>query len=252
VEITGDMVEERHRAIVKEVEGDGRATANTIMKMFSAIYNYIAPEDAPPNPTIRLKKRWLWHHVPAREGMVGGDRMAAFYRAVDSLENKVSRDYLLLLLFTGMRRAEAAGLTWHQVDLTAKMIRLPAAQTKAGRRLDLPMSDFVFTLLKKRKAIGDAGWVFPANSKSGHVESTQHPLRLVAKATGISVTAHDLRRDFASAAANAGVDLFTLKALLNHSIGRGITEGYVKIMIPQMLDGMQKATDRLKAWCRMP
>jgi integrase len=42
---------------------------------------------------------------------------------------EVARDYLLLLLFTGMRRGEAAAFRWDDVDFGLRVIRLPAART---------------------------------------------------------------------------------------------------------------------------
>src|SRR5262249_22280510 len=97
------------------------------------------------------------------------------------LDNQVARDYLLLLLFTGMRRGEAAMLRWDDVDFALRVIRLPAARTKAGRKLDLPMTDIVSGLLAARRSVGrDAsGFVFPANSGSGHIEEPRFALRFV-------------------------------------------------------------------------
>ena len=91
----------------------------------------------------------------------------------------------------GLRRLEAAALRWEEIDLGAKVIRLPALRTKAGRALDLPMTDLVFDLLRARRAIGDTKFVFPSNSRSGHIMEPKFPLRMVAEATGIEVSAHD-------------------------------------------------------------
>jgi hypothetical protein len=46
--------------------------------------------------------------VPMRVGMVSPDRLPDFYREVIALPNSIQRDYLLLLLFTGMRNGETA------------------------------------------------------------------------------------------------------------------------------------------------
>jgi len=35
---------------------------------------------------------------------------------------------------------ETATLTWDDIDLKARIIRVPSARTKSGRKLDLPMS----------------------------------------------------------------------------------------------------------------
>jgi hypothetical protein len=54
------------------------------------------------------------------------------------------------------------------------------------------MSDFVRDLLVARRALGNDGdWVFGADSRSGHIAEPKFPLALVAKATGITVSAHD-------------------------------------------------------------
>ncbi len=47
------------------------------------------------------------------------------------------------------------------MDLNQRVIRLPATRTKAKRKLELPMSDFVRDLLVARRALGNAAFVFP-------------------------------------------------------------------------------------------
>ena len=136
-----------HRAkaeAAKAREGySGKASANAAMRTLRAIYNYAADRDdtLPRNP-VRLKRQW--HRVAPRERNIKPDEMPAFYKAVTALANPIGRDYLLLVLFTGLRRSEAAGLRWDDIDLKAKTLSIPAARTKAKRKLDLPLTDFVY------------------------------------------------------------------------------------------------------------
>jgi integrase len=129
---------------------NGAATANGVFRVLRALWNFAADRDDTlgRNPVGRLKDQW--YPVPKREGLVKGDQLADFYRAIDALPNEVTKDYLLLLLFTGMRRGEAASLRWEDVDFGLRVIRLPAKRTKSGRKLDLPMTDFVHGLLVAR------------------------------------------------------------------------------------------------------
>jgi integrase len=53
-------------------------------------------------------------------------------------------------------------------------------------------------------------------------------LEQVAKVGGKQVTAHDLRRTYASFAERAGAPFVTLRTLLNHSTRANVTAGYVR------------------------
>jgi len=169
----------------------GEVAANNAIKIVRVLWNYAADRapDIGANP-VRLRK--LWYPVKARTGHLGAEDLPKFYNAVMDLNNAVGRDYLLLLLFTGLRRREAAGLRWADVDLKAKTLRIP--QTKSNRPLTLPLSDFVHDMLVARRAFGNAEFVFPAASKSGHIAEPKFFLAQVAKAGGARVSVHDLRR----------------------------------------------------------
>jgi integrase len=255
--ITRDMVEDRLKKIAKDIaertDHSGHAAANSAMRALRAIYNFTADRAPPSNPLppnpVKLKKVWL--PLVPRTRSVKAEELPKFYKAVTALPSAVARDYILLLLFTGLRRREAAALRWEEVDLKAKVIRLPAVRAKAGRKLDLPMSDVVYKLLAARRKIGDAGWVFPASSASGHIEEPKFPLKLVADATGIRVSAHDLRRTFITAAESTDMSVLALKALVNHSLGKDVTEGYVVMDAERLREPAQRVADRLKKLCGM-
>jgi integrase len=248
--ITGDMVEERHRAIVAEI-GKGKryagtTTANGAMRVLRVLWNFIAERtpDLGPNPVRRLKRQW--YKEERRERMVSTDELRAFYAAVRALPNPVARDYLLLLLFTGLRRTEAATLRWTDVDLTERVIRLPARRTKAKRKLDLPMSDFVHDLLVARRGLGDAVFVFPSSGKGGHIVEPRDPLDA---ATGIRISAHDLRRTFITVAESTDISPLAIKALVNHDLGDDVTSGYILMETKRLREAAQRVADRLKASC---
>jgi integrase len=248
-EITSAMVEARHKRIGEEY---GEATANATMRSLRAWFNDAADKypEVVANP-VRLKRKWF--KIARRERHVSADQLPRFYDAVNKLENPVARDYILLLLFTGLRREEAASLTWRDIDHAAKVIRLPALRTKAKRKLDLPMSDFVARLLSARRKLGDAEYVFPAHGKRGYISEPAHPLGLVASATNINVSAHDLRRTFAKAAIAAGIHTLELKALLNHAVGENgdVTADYVILSENDLRGPVQRVADVLKRWCKV-
>jgi len=246
-EITPDMVEERHAAIGKAA---GPAAANGTMRAFRAVWNFALDRDGalPANPVRRLKRAWF--DTPPRTRMVNTDDLPRFAAAVDELPNRTAADFLRLLLLTGLRRREAAALRWEEVDLTARVIRLPATRTKARRKLDLPMSSYVRDLLISRRAIGnDNGWVFGADSRSGHIEEPRFALAIIAKATGIVVSSHDLRRTFVTVAEGADISPLALKALVNHALGNDVTSGYIQMASERLREPAQRVCDRLMELC---
>jgi integrase len=262
--ITPDMVEERHREIQAEVakrrklydaehflSKPGGHTANKVFNIFGILWNFVADRDAtmPQNPTRRLRQARF--KEPRRERMVETDQLPAFYKAVDALPNPIAADAIKLILFTGLRRNEALGLRWSpEIDFQQRVIRLRAARTKAGRKLDLPMSSFVRELLVARRAIGDErGWVFPGNSKMGHFTDFEGIFIQIAQATGIRVSAHDLRRSYLTVAESCDVSPFVLKALVNHTLGGGNTEGYIVMAAERLREPAQRVCDRMMELC---
>jgi integrase len=253
-EIDNEMVRRRHEEIAEAVKkggrGTGGATSNGVMRALRAVYFSAAESlhDLPPNP-VRLKKSWF--PTPRRERMVRPDELPAFYKAVDELPSRTASDYIKLLLFTGLRRVEAAGLRWSEIDLAERVIRLPAGRTKANRKLDLPMSDYVRDLLIARRAIGrDGAFVFPGDSRSGHLVEPSAHFGLIAKVSGIRVSAHDLRRTFITVASGtAGVSQRSLKALVNHSLGTDVTAGYDIVSLNELREPMRLIGERLVELC---
>ena len=256
-EVTSEMVENRHRAIAAEIgKGEryaGTTTANCAMRAFRVLWNFEAdrivdkPDKPalPPNPVRRLKKQW--YPEPPRERIVKAEELPRFYAAVCALPNPIARDHILLMLFTGMRLIESASLRWDTIDLKERVIRMPAIRTKAKRKLDLPMSDFVRDLLVTRRALGDATFVFPG--PAGHITDASFPLNAVAETTGIKVSAHDLRRTFITFAESADISPLALKALVNHSLGKDVTAGYVQMTTERLREPAQRVCDKLKELC---
>lgn len=260
--ITADTVEDRHRAIQAEVEKrrgplpehfgsrSGAHMANDALVVFRLLWNFVAEreESLGANPVRRLRRQW--YPAPRRERVIPTEALPAFYRAAEALSNRTVRDYILLLLFTGLRREEAAALSWSEIDFNSKVVRLPASRTKASRRLDLPMSSFVRDLLVARRAIGrEDDFVFASNAKSGHLEDPDDGLKAVAKQTGVRVSSHDLRRTFVTIAESTDISVMALKALVNHSLGSDVTSGYVIATTERLREPCQRVCDRLMALC---
>jgi integrase len=243
----------RHRAKYEAAKARkpyaGRASANGAMRALRAIWNFMADRvDDPPRNPVRLKGQW--YKVQERTRLVKPHDLSAFYKAVMALPNPVVRDYVLVLLFSGLRRREAASLRWKEdIDLPGRIIYIAADDTKPGRKLDLPMSDFVYDLLVARRSLGDAKYVFPATSESGHIAEPKSNFEQIADATDIRVSPHDLRRTFITIAESCDLSPFALKALVNHSLGRSVTEGYIQMSAERLREPVQRVADKIEELC---
>ena len=255
--ITPDRVEERHREIQQAVANRGRTSlakghsaANATMRVLRLFWNHTAERNSslPANPTTRLRR--AWYPVDRRETVIRRSVLPTFFAALMDetvVPNPVQRDYIRFVLFTGLRRQEAASLRWEDVDFEEQIIRLPAKRTKSGRRLDLPMSDYVHDLLQSRRSIGlDGPFVFPANSKSDDIAEPRHALDAIKEDKGIGATVHDLRRTFVTVAESCDISGYALKGLVNHNYGTDVTAGYIVSDQDRLREPMQKVTDRFK------
>jgi integrase len=247
-EITFEMVDRKHKELAQEI---GESTANMAMRVLRIVWNFATDRSSlPPCPVAKLRRRWFENQRRTRH--VSAEQLPEFYKGVRALESTTGRDFVLLLLLTGMRRQEAATLKWSNVNLANKMIHLPREVTKAKRALDLPMSAQLFDILVARRGlVKGSAYVFPGRvGKPGFFTSHNHAFKEIEKASGIKVSAHDLRRTFASVAnATDGVSWLALKTMLNHAAKGDVTAGYVQITNDQLRAAMQRVTDAILALC---
>jgi len=249
--ITPAEVDELHRAVAAKVARrgghSGHSVANDAICLFRLLYNWASrrDDDLPRNP-VRLRGS-EWHKVTPSRRPIAPDQLAAWYAAVRALP-PMGRDFFLTLLFTGLRRREAAALRWEQVDFGQRLIRLPT--TKTRKPLELPMSDFVRDLLVARRGLGNAGgFVFPSYAKGGYIKDPRAWQVAVKAATGIDFSCHDLRRSFVTVAESCDISVYALKALVNHALGSGVTESYIKMTPERLRAPAQKVCDKLKSLC---
>jgi integrase len=176
-------------------------------------------------------------HVPSLE------ELRAVWNAV---ENEPQRDLVRFMLTTPLRRDEAAGLRWSEVDLKAKRIRIPATRMKTREAFELPLPAPTIELLEARKDLAGE-LVFP--SADGKPYNGFHTLltRIRARigkgdaAKAERFTLHDIRRSFASLLAERGFDVDLLDAMLAHK-RRGVLGVY------QRASRMAERERALKAW----
>ena len=100
-----------------------------------------------------------------------------------------------------------------------------------------------------RRAIGKAEFVFPANSESKHIEDPKGTFDEIEAATGIRVSAHDLRRTYTTIADGLDISTLAIKALINHAPPRDVTSGYVIMKVERLREPAQRIADKMRELC---
>jgi integrase len=206
-DITGRMVIDRHRERGKISE----ARANDSNRMLRSLFNFAMSEYENENdeqiitrnPVLKLTQARAWFKPKRRQTMLFNHEIKAWFDAVKNLplwypgrNAFVSRDFLLLMLFTGLRFEEAASLQWMNVVLNNKGM-LVIHDTKNSLIHRLPLSDYILDILGKRRSQDRTGqYVFAVQSKRGYITKIDKTIAAITEKTGIRITAHDLRRTF--------------------------------------------------------
>jgi integrase len=177
-----------------------------------------SPLDGLSNPT---------RHVPRDRVLVPEELKSVYLTA--SQQAFPFGAVVQLLILTGQRRGEIAGLRWEWIDERARTITLPASATKNGRAHTFPYGEAAAVIFEAIPRQGD--YLFPAHREqtkgkpattmSGWAKQKATLDKAVAT-SGHAVspwTLHDLRRTFATNLAALGVRLEVTEKLLNHVSG---------------------------------
>ncbi len=255
--ITGSMVTTKHREISKKTP----VAANNTMRVLRAIFYHFQLEleddetgESPiqNSPTRKLRKKW--NRETRRQTYIKPDSLKDWWAATEAItetrkgtkkeqvpvyqgDGMLGRDYLQFVILTGLRRREASGLTWDRVDLKNRVFIVP---TKNGDLLELPLSDYLVDILKRRKKITKG------KERPFHIDEVRKFVTWVANKSGVPFTIHDLRRTFITYAESMDFGAYTLKALINHRSGgdsNDVTAGYVVITTERLRKPMQQITD---------
>ena len=250
--LTGQMILNRHRTLAKS---RGEHGANNYMRALRSIFNFAMDryEDGTTgqpvlatNPVLMLTRTRSWYSVDRRQTLIKPHQLPAWYEALEAQrDNEHHRsmgdtvaDFLLFILFTGLRRREAATLKWRDVDL--KDNTFTVTKTKSRRPHSLPFSSFLQSLLIRRLGARTNEYVFPGYGGHGHLVEPKRQVRHIVEASGIPFTIHDLRRTFLTIADTLELSPYTIKRLANHSTQGDVTAGYIISDIERLRTPMER------------
>jgi len=153
--------------ILSDMERDDKAgaTVNNVRALASALFGKaIEWGYVTENPVRGIKTR----KTVKRDRFMLGHELPRFFAALADEPNTTIRDYLLLSLLTGARRANVLEMRWAEVDLTEATWRIP--RTKNDDPQNVTLSPEAVMLLEQRKVLASkSAYVFPGTGASGHL-----------------------------------------------------------------------------------
>jgi integrase len=174
--------------------------------------------------------------------------LPVWWAAVERIGNPSHRAYFRLLLFTGLRRMDAASIKL--ADIHEDCVHRPCPKGGTKRAFDVAMTPQLRTIIDEAKTARilhpRSEYLFPANGKVGHFRGQWHDQPL-------DISPHALRRTYASACIAAGLDLVHTKALLNHTGGGDVTlTSYIKLSLTQKTQAAVKVANYISAHVTSP
>lgn len=277
IEINRDKIERRHKRIGQKLPYAANRTMRVLRALFEYAHHQYEDEKGEPiipyNPVKRLNHSRAWFKEARRVTYIKPANIRPWFEVVSTIPDwmtcynpELIRDFLLLLLFTGLRKDEAAGLRWEWIDLDHRTLNIPI--TKNGHPHSLPLSDFIYDLLKARYTANESAkrgqkdtsslFVFPGTGKTGHLVEPKNSINKVRDRCKCLVLStpysnikdthfiiHDLRRTFITTAEGLGIRDYVLKRLLNHRSGGDVTDGYIVHDVERLRAPMQQITDQI-------
>jgi integrase len=90
----------------------------------------------------------------SRDRVLTDAELAAVWHAADKVGYPLG-PILQVLILTGQRHGEVAGMVWAEIDLDAGLWVLPPARTKNGRRHEVPLSRQAVEIIREAPRIGE-------------------------------------------------------------------------------------------------
>jgi integrase len=161
------------------------------------------------------------------------DELRRFWQALLAEADSDTREFLQLLLLTGVRSGTLTSAQWNDIDLKDAVWHIPPESMKAGKPLDLPLASRTLKILTERAKLvtPEARFVFPsARTESGHLATVPREgwMRVLTRAKVSGVTPHDLRRTHATYGLAAGIPIEVLGKALGHTPIGGVTAIYAQ------------------------
>lgn len=211
--------------LLDEIKKRAPIVRNRVHGALSNLFNVAAERgviDQSPCTGIKKPKE------KSRDHTLTDDEIKTLWSALD-LENMVMDCYRLtklalkMLLITGQRPGEVAGMAWDEID--GEVWTIPADRSKIGEAHEVPLTPLAMEIIEQARLFAsDSRFVFRSTHRSGDQPMTRHALSRAVKNhwAGIGIaerfTPHDLRRTVRTRLAALGVEDIVAEKVVGHKL----------------------------------
>jgi len=238
-DITRVKVEALHKSIGKETPIQANRVLALLSTMFSKaiIWGYLKTD----NPCRGVKK----FKEISRDRFLSGEELGRFFEALDLTENPAFKDYILLSLFTGARKANVLSMRWKDIDFERSVWKIPGELSKNGDPMQIPLGPDVLEILRTRRAEASSIFILPGDGAKGHyVEPKRAWTTLLKRAKLEDLRIHDLRRSMGSWMTIGGASLPIVGKALGHKTSQA-TSIYARLNLDPVRAAMDQAVEAM-------
>ena len=240
-QVTRTRVREIHRSLRVS---SGPYAANRILALVSVVFNkaiaHEIHEGANPAAGVELFPE------ESRDRRLTAAEIPRLMDALETEPNETLRDFIYMLLYTGARKSNVLAMRWDEIDLDARIWRIP--MTKNGKPQIVPLEEPELAILKRRQADNNGSeWVFPGRSDtaSGHLERPEHGWERICKRAKIAdLRLHDLRRSLGSWMVDTGASLPVIGQTLHHQ-SQATTAIYARLSLDPVRQAKLRAVEAM-------
>ncbi len=223
-------------ALLDDIADRAPAMANRVLACLRKVYNFGITKDRVTNNPA--------HQVPppggterSRDRIYDAGEIRKLWAAFDGPTGDIYR----LILVTGQRSGEVAGMTWNEIDFDSATWTVPAARMKNKRVHIIPLSEMALDILREVPRLDDE-FVFPSPKPGQSIKTRGRAAARVRKASGIDdFRSHDLRRTCGTGMTKLRFSRFVMDRCLGH-LEPGVGSRYDRH------DYLQEKTSALEAW----
>lgn len=250
--------------IIDAIPAAQRAMRRAVFVYASVLFGWaMRKRYAPGNPLLDMEKP---DAPKPRDRVLADDELADLWQASDKVAAPFGPFFRLLVL-TGQRRSEVAGIEWSELDRATATWTIPPERAKNGTAQLVPLAPAVVDQLDRLSQAAQKGEDDAVDArkwpKAGFVLTTtgRTPISGITKAKNALDAAiaerrdgealagwriHDLRRTLATGLQRLGVRFEVTEAVLSHISGaKGGVAG-----IYQRHDWAEEKRSALEAWAR--